>query len=88
MTIPAWYDQAACAGRPTGLFYGPPDETLRARQERERAAKAVCRRCPVRRDCLKQALTSEADTGVWGGKNGKERTAERHRRQRRRGRAA
>jgi WhiB family transcriptional regulator, redox-sensing transcriptional regulator len=80
MAAPAWYNHAACADQPTELFYGPPDETSRAKQTRERAAKAVCRRCPARRDCLNQAISSEADTGVWGGKNGKERAHERRRR--------
>lgn len=90
MTVLPWYNRAACAGQPTDLLYGPPTETCRSRQERQHAAKAVCRRCPVRSDCLNTAITAEADVGVWGGKNGKERASERRRRraQRRRRRAA
>lgn len=80
MTVLPWYNRAACVGQPTDLFYGPPAETGRERQVRERAAKAVCRRCPVRSDCLNTAITAEADVGVWGGKNGKERASERRRR--------
>jgi WhiB family redox-sensing transcriptional regulator len=34
---------------------------------REEEAVAVCRRCPVRAECLDYALVARMDAGVWGG---------------------
>ncbi len=39
----------------------------------ERRAKALCRGCPVRRECLADALASRAYFGIWGGMNERER---------------
>lgn len=36
-------------------------------------AKAVCRRCPVRRQCLATALERSEPIGVWGGLTTRER---------------
>lgn len=47
-----------------------------------REAKKVCERCPVRSECLQQALANHERFGVWGG------VSERDRRQLERGRAA
>lgn len=63
--IPAhgWRDQAACAGHdPTTWDHGHPE------------AYRICRSCPVRADCLNEALTNEEDAGVWGGVDAPERT--------------
>ena len=38
-------------------------------------AKAVCRRCDVVQACLRWAIESRQDTGVWGGLSGGERRA-------------
>lgn len=38
-----------------------------------RAAKAVCRRCPVINECLEHALTNGEHYGVWGGTSETER---------------
>ena len=38
-----------------------------------RAAKAVCRRCPVITACLEHALTEGEPHGVWGGRSEQER---------------
>ena len=38
-------------------------------------AKAVCRRCPVVDECLRWALESGQDAGVWGGLSEDERRA-------------
>jgi WhiB family redox-sensing transcriptional regulator len=37
------------------------------RAAREAAAKAVCRRCPVRRRCAAHALATPEPYGIWGG---------------------
>lgn len=36
------------------------------RFERIRKAKAVCRTCPVKPECLEWALANNVDHGVWG----------------------
>ncbi len=38
-------------------------------------AKAVCRRCPVREECLTLALARDERFGVWGGLSEPERRA-------------
>ena len=38
-----------------------------------KAAKAVCRRCPVIEECLRWALETGQDDGVWGGMSETER---------------
>jgi hypothetical protein len=48
------------------MFFAPGVRT-------ERKAKAICGRCPVQGDCLRFALESRTEFGIWGGLNGKER---------------
>ena len=60
-----WRQSAACRHSDPNLFF-PIGDTGPAVEHAE-AAKAVCRQCPVRVDCLEYALTSNQDTGVWGG---------------------
>lgn len=38
-------------------------------------AKAICRACPVRTECLADALDSRVNYGVWGGMTERERRA-------------
>jgi hypothetical protein len=37
------------------------------REERERRAKAICRDCAVRRECLDYAMSIRELHGIWGG---------------------
>lgn len=90
-----WQDDAACAGLPLALFYGPPGEREPARSIREAKAKAVCEGCPLatQRKCLEVALVPgpKHQHGVQGGMTPEERIAERRNRTRRKdsyGRAA
>ena len=61
-----WQDRAACKGLAADLFF--PE-----RGEPATAAKAVCVECQVADDCLMYAITNLEISGVWGGKDGKER---------------
>ena len=61
----AWRDHAACRSSHPELFF-PIGSTGDALEETE-AAKAICRACPVRRDCLAFAVETNQDSGVWGG---------------------
>jgi WhiB family redox-sensing transcriptional regulator len=72
-----WRDRAACWGQDPELFF-PDGNTAPALVQTEKA-KAVCRRCEVAKACLKWALESGQDTGVWGGLSEGERRALKHR---------
>lgn len=60
-----WRRAAACLDEDTDLFF-PIGSTGLAADQITRA-KAVCATCPVRSSCLKFALTSGQEFGVWGG---------------------
>ncbi len=70
---PEWQRQAACrGGNNTDTFY--PDNAIKGGQvERDRvsikevAAKALCRTCPVKDDCLMYAIRADEHDGIWGG---------------------
>ena len=51
-----------------------PDE-LFVRGAEQHKAKAVCGACPVRAECLAEALDNEIEWGVWGGLTERERRA-------------
>jgi WhiB family redox-sensing transcriptional regulator len=70
----AWQDQALCRGANADLFFAPHHlERKEEREAREAQAKAVCARCPVRRQCLEFALSVREPHGIWGGLNETER---------------
>jgi WhiB family redox-sensing transcriptional regulator len=41
----------------------------------QREARAICRTCPVRTECLAHALDHRVEFGVWGGMTERERRA-------------
>lgn len=57
-----WTLDAACAGISTELFYPGPGVN-------PAAALAICATCPVRPECLAEAMATPTidDHGVWGG---------------------
>ncbi len=61
-----WQLAARCRGR-DDLFFHPHGEREPARSDRDAAAKALCARCPVRRECAAHALEMGEPYGVWGG---------------------
>ena len=60
-----WHARAACSGSTYGLFHRPNGA----------AAQRICHGCPVRAECLHDALDSNAPAGVWGGLTRKQREA-------------
>jgi WhiB family transcriptional regulator, redox-sensing transcriptional regulator len=67
MWITAWTALAACKDSdPDGLF------VQGAAQNR---AKLICLSCPVRTECLADALDNRIEFGVWGGMTERERRA-------------
>jgi len=61
-----WAGQAACRGGSDALF------VKGAEQNR---AKQICSGCPVKAECLAEALDNRIEWGVWGGMTERERRA-------------
>lgn len=68
-----WRLRALCGAEDPELFF-PIGNTGPAILQTEEA-KAVCRRCVVRDQCLDWALEAKMDHGVWGGMSEEERRA-------------
>ena len=68
-----WQLDAACAGLDTALFYQADNERGSSVRLREKKAKAICARCPVIANCLKDAIANNETYGVWGGMSADER---------------
>ncbi|SEE52594.1 WhiB family transcriptional regulator, redox-sensing transcriptional regulator [Streptomyces sp. 3213] len=66
-----WAQRAACAHEDPELFF-PLSSTGPALRQ-ELAAKRVCLRCPVTRQCFDWAMDSGQVHGVWGGTSERER---------------
>ena len=65
--IEDWPAVAACQGsRPDELF---------VRGAEQHRVKQVCMTCPVRTECLAEALDDRIEWGVWGGMTERERRA-------------
>ena len=73
-----WWRDAACRGMDTNEFYPRHGESRLVIGE----VKAVCAGCPVRADCLDEALGRDEQHGIWGGMSVVERRAEMKRRNR------
>lgn len=68
-----WQWRGACMGADSAVFFSPEAERGIKRQRREEAAKAVCARCPVIKQCREHALRVHEPYGVWGGLTESER---------------
>lgn len=67
----SWRKGAACQAASADLFFpvgstGPAEDLIEA-------AKSVCQSCPVRVACLRFALETNQEFGVWGGTSEDER---------------
>ncbi len=68
-----WRDRAACLDEEPELFFPVGNTGPAALQIEE--AKLVCRRCEVMDTCLKWAVETGQEYGVWGGMSEDERQA-------------
>lgn len=68
MRAPAWMRDAPCAQTDPEAFFPEKGESTSA-------AKAVCRNCDVRAECLQYAIDNKELFGVWGGLSERERRA-------------
>jgi len=66
-----WRADALCRDTDPELFF--PIGTTGAALVQIEQARAVCRQCPVQSDCLDFALTTNQDSGIWGGTSEEER---------------
>jgi WhiB family redox-sensing transcriptional regulator len=66
-----WRTRAACRDTDPDLFF-PVGTTGQAVDQIE-AAKSVCAECPAQRECLEFALSTNQESGVWGGASEEER---------------
>jgi len=70
-----WRLKGLCRNRDTEEFFYPDGERGAAKARRERAAKAICKRCPVIEPCGDWALARREQYGIYGGMTEKERAA-------------
>ena len=70
--IPAWQDKALCAETDPEAFFPEKGGSTAP-------AKAVCRGCEVRAECLGFALERDERFGIYGGLSERERRRLRHR---------
>jgi WhiB family transcriptional regulator, redox-sensing transcriptional regulator len=63
----AWVLQGLC-------LTADPDQ-LFVRGAAQRKAAALCRNCPVKTECLADALDNEVEFGIWGGMTERQRRA-------------
>lgn len=68
LETPSWQDDALCAQTDPEAFF--PEKGGSPRN-----ARLVCSRCPVREQCLEDALARDERFGIWGGKSERERRA-------------
>lgn len=66
--IVQWTDLAACTTSDPELFFPDKGETYKSQ-----AARRICRPCPVRNQCLQDALDRREQYGIWGGTSYRDR---------------
>ena len=69
--IDTWRANSSCRDTDPDLFF--PVGTTGPALEQIAAAKAVCDSCEAKAPCLEFALTTNQDSGVWGGTSEEER---------------
>ena len=66
-----WRDESACRDTDPDLFF--PVGTTGPAIEQIANAKSVCGTCDVKQPCLEFALSTNQDSGIWGGTSEEER---------------
>jgi WhiB family redox-sensing transcriptional regulator len=75
-----WWDEAACVGKEKLFFSGEPlGRPAKGQVSTRSRQREVCLGCPVRDDCLRDAMAFESGRaqsyrwGMWGGLSPNER---------------
>jgi WhiB family redox-sensing transcriptional regulator len=63
----SWFERAACKGADPNIWFPAKSDGTDDSDNHGRQAKAICATCPVRLDCLVDALQRNEDGGIWGG---------------------
>ena len=71
LAIEDWRANSACRDTDPDLFF--PVGTTGPALDQIASAKAVCDTCDAKAPCLEFALTTNQDSGVWGGTSEEER---------------
>ena len=66
MELWEWQYEGSCRDIDDTLFFHPEGERGAAREAREQAARAICARCPVVRQCAEHALAVREPYGICG----------------------
>jgi WhiB family redox-sensing transcriptional regulator len=61
-----WMGRALCRHADADIWFPAPNAPARDAQQ-VTVAKAICRGCPVKDDCLKDARERGEEFGIWGG---------------------
>ena len=70
----SWRALAECRGENAVFFFAPSHFERKPEKDfREGMARALCRRCEVRQECLDYSIEVEEGHGIWGGLNELER---------------
>jgi len=70
----SWRAGAECESANATYFYAPSHFERKPEKDlREGIARALCRRCKVKEQCLNYSLTVAENHGIWGGLNELER---------------
>jgi WhiB family transcriptional regulator, redox-sensing transcriptional regulator len=79
-TASNWRSAGACLSADPDLFF--PISSSGPAERQIARAKRICAGCPVRRECLEFALSSNQIHGIWGGTTADDRQRERRRQRR------
>ena len=75
----AWRYKARCSGQDTDMFYPPRDKeqykTIATQAKTFCLGETGKNPCPVRFECLWEAVKTEEPHGIWGGLSHRERNA-------------
>lgn len=66
--LPEWHEDSECS-KPTNRIY--IENFFANKPSQQSPALKLCEACPVRKECLKDALEEKQIWGIWGGLTGK-----------------
>jgi len=71
----AWQEESNCREVDSEVFFLDPQARGKNKTDKEKAAKKICKGCPVVQQCLSHALAVPEFFGVWGGMTADERNS-------------